>query len=101
MAVLAVVLSAGLVSPAAAVERVASPVEIASSHCEHQLYQALDWSSRPAHCANDMFFLPASAALKCGLYREAGYPSGLMQKACQLFDRGVIEHFLEGASARN
>ena len=100
-AVLAIALVAFLSNSAAALERVASPEEITGSYCEHQLYQALDWNSRPGHCTNEMFFLPASAALKCGLYREAGYPSGLMRKACQLFDQGVIEQFLEDAAVSN
>ena len=100
-AVLPVMLAALLASPALAVERVATLEEITQSYCEYQLYQALDWNGRPDHCASEMFFLPASAALKCGLYREAGYPSGLMRKACLLFDQGVIEYFLEGAEVHN
>ena len=86
-------------APASAVERIASEAEIAVASCARDLYQGLNWGAHPDRCTDEMFFLPASAAVKCSLYHETGYPSGLMQKACQLFDQGVIERFLEGADA--
>ena len=76
----------------------ASMEEVASSNCARQLYTGFA-SSPSAESCNELFFFPTSAAVKCGLYLDAGYPSSLMRKACQLYDRGAIEFFLEDVSA--
>ena len=87
-------------SPVEAAWRAASVDEIANESCARQLYQGLVWGANPGFCDQGLFPLPASASLKCNLYREAGYPSSLMKKACQLFDRGLIEFFIEGAESQ-
>ncbi len=100
LGVAAVVLLTAAPSPAGAVQQVASLEEVAQDHCARQVYQGLTWGARPDQCDLGLFPLPASASLKCNLYRETGYPSSLMEKACQLFDRGLIEFFIEGAEAQ-
>ena len=84
--------------PAEARESVAQPAEIAAADCARQVYTGLASRSSTERCG-ELFFVPTSAALKCGLYRDAGYPSSLMRKACQLFDQGAVEFFLEDKAA--
>jgi hypothetical protein len=98
--VLAGLLAFAAPNPAGASQKIASLDEVARESCARQVYQGLVWGAKPELCDQGLFPLPASASLKCNLYREAGYPSGLMQKACQLFDRGLIEYFIEGAEAQ-
>ena len=54
-----------------------------------------------AEFCDALFFLPTSAAFKCSLYKDAGYPSSLMEKACLLYDRGFIQSFTQGADDLN
>lgn len=100
LGVVALVLVTVVPTPAGALQQVASMEEVAQERCARQVYQGLTWGARPDQCDQGLFPLPASASLKCNLYRETGYPSSLMRKACQLFDRGLIEFFIEGAEAQ-
>jgi hypothetical protein len=100
LGVAALVLVTVVPTPADALQQVASMEEVAQDRCARQVYQGLTWGAKPDRCDQGLFPLPASASLKCNLYRETGYPSSLMRKACQLFDRGLIEFFIEGAEAQ-
>lgn len=79
-------------------QAVANSDQVAASDCSREIYTGLSSRASSERC-NDLFFVPTSAAIKCGLYLDAGYPSTLMRKACQLYDRGAIEFFLEDTSA--
>ena len=98
--ILALALMMVSISPVEAAWRAASVDEITHESCARQVYQGLVWGAKPGFCDQGLFPLPASASLKCNLYRETGYPSSLMKKACQLFDRGLIEFFIEGAESQ-
>ncbi len=79
-------------------QAVANIDQVAASDCSREIYTGLSSRASSERC-DDLFFVPTSAAIKCGLYLDAGYPSTLMRKACQLYDRGAIEFFLEDTSA--
>jgi|GEM_PF-4605696 len=42
--------------------------------------------------------LPSSMAFRCSLYVDEGYPSDLLRKVCILYDKGIIQDFLQGAA---
>ena len=85
--------------PAAANEYAATAHQVEEADCATRLYLGLEEGALD-HCGR-IFFLPASAAIKCSLYREAGYPSNLMRNACRLFDKGFSQYDLDDAEARN
>lgn len=37
-------------------------------------------------------------AFRCSLYVDEGYPSDLLRKVCILYDKGIIQDFLQGAA---
>ena len=84
---------------AAATEYAATALQVEEANCATRLYLGLEEGAL-GHCGQ-IFFLPASAAIKCSLYSEAGYPSRLMRNACRLFDQGFGQYYLDDAEARN
>lgn len=89
-------LAGGMVRPAAALEYAAGRVAVAEESCRNEVYEGFISGAEVRHCQAPLFALPSSAAFRCGLYQEAGvYPSGLMRKACNLFDSGVIKTFVQ------
>ena len=99
MAALALVL-AGLfaASPALAIPKDTSLKEIERAECLAQPYQGFATGATPLDCATQKF-LQTSAAFKCHLYIDQGYPSAMMERACQLFDQGYRVDLQQGASA--
>lgn len=84
---------------AGATEYAATAHQVKEANCATRLYIGLEEGSLD-YC-DKIFFLPASAAIKCSLYREAGYPSRLMRNACRLYDQGFGQYYLDDAEARN
>ena len=76
----------------------ASPESVRAADCERQPYFGLESGATADRCER-LFFMPTSAGFKCNLYKEAGYPSSLMKKACLLFDSGYIQSFTQGAES--
>ena len=74
----------------------ASTQSVKAADCERQTYFGLESGATADRC-DRLFFIPTSAGFKCNLYKEAGYPSSLMKKACLLFDSGYIQSFTQGA----
>ena len=92
--VFVLLVSWAFVQPAEARESVPSPVELAESECRVTLYDGLAGTAEASAC-RETLYLPTSAAFKCQLYKDAGYPSRVMRKACLLFDLGYIESISE------
>ena len=95
---LSAAMAAALAGTAKANLSIADLQQVAEETCARQVFKGFGYSASAERC-DDPFFIPTSASVKCGLYRDAGYPSSLMRKACQLYDRGAMEFFLEDASA--
>lgn len=74
----------------------ASTESVKAADCGRQTYFGLESGATADRCER-LFFIPTSAGFKCNLYKEAGYPSSLMKKACLLFDSGYIQSFTQGA----
>ena len=85
------------VNPATAAPAVASERQMAEAECRALLYDALAGNLPTNDDCQAMLRLPTSVAFKCQLYRDAGYPSRLMRKACLLYDLGYIERFTKDA----
>ncbi len=85
-------------SPAAALQKDNSLQEIQRAECLAQPYLGFATGANAADCATQNF-LPSSAAFKCRLYVDQGYPSAMMERACQLFDQGYRVDLQQGASA--
>ena len=82
--------------PTAASEYAADRTAVAQEACRSEVHQGYIAGPGTRGCAQPLFALPSSAAFKCGLYEEAGvYPSGLMRKACSLFESGLIKTFVQ------
>ena len=86
--------------PANAALQQVSLEEVRAIDCQRQTYFGFETGATAEFC-DALFFLPTSAAFKCSLYKDAGYPSSLMEKACLLYDRGFIQSFTEGADDLN
>jgi len=74
----------------------ASLESVKAVDCERRTYFGFESDATAERCER-LFFMPTSAGFKCNLYKEAGYPSSLMKKACLLYDRGYIQSFTQGA----
>jgi len=83
--------------PAQAIERDADMEQIRATECFAELYRGFDSSADPYACDSHVF-LRSSAAFKCSLFVDRGFPSELMQRACDLYDRGIIKTFTQGAN---
>lgn len=83
-------------TPASASVVAASQEDMEAAACQLEIYDARRGMADLKSCSS-MLFLPTSAAFKCSLYKDSGYPSRLMKKACLLFDLGYIQSFTEGA----
>lgn len=83
--------------PALALERDADQEEIRQAECYAELYRGFDSSADPYACDGQVF-MRSSAAFKCSLYVDQGFPSELMERACDLYDRGIIRTFTQGAN---
>jgi len=88
--------------PAAATEYAADRASVAEEACRSDVYQGFITGAEAQTCQQPLFALPSSAAFKCGLYEEAGvYPSGLMRKACSLFESGLIKTFVQDVAGES
>ena len=85
-------------APANAAMAVAGEGELAAAQCQLELYDGRHGMADLQSCGA-MLYLPTSAAFKCSLYKDSGYPSPLMEKACLLFDLGYIQSFTKDASS--
>ena len=85
-------------SPASAIQQDTSLEEIERAECLAQPYLGFVTGPTAVDCATARF-LQTSAAFKCRLYVDQGYPSAMMERACQLFDQGYKVELQQGASA--
>ena len=86
--------------PASAIERDATVAEIEQAACLSGPYLDLASGTVEKACESQKF-LSSSAAIKCHLYVDAGYPSAMMRRACQLFDKGYVLEISGSKSASN
>ncbi|MEM7172978.1 MAG: hypothetical protein AAF530_22645 [Pseudomonadota bacterium] len=72
--------------------------EIERAECELQTLLGFETRLVEGRCGGDFYF-PSSAAFRCNLYQDAGYPSELMEKVCALFHGGSFSELLQGATS--
>ncbi len=94
----ATLLNTMLPAPAQAVQQDLSLYQLERAECDYQAFLGFDNAAIEGRCNGDFYF-PSSAAFRCNLYSDAGYPSELMEKVCALFQGGSFSELMQGASS--